>query len=107
MFFDDFIDKCKRIQHPDFDITRIDRLMENTGECKVDGTTVSSSVLASIKRFYENTNEYNRSKVADLINNTIDNIGKVHRIVIDYETVKNQQVQNETNTVRPARKGKS
>lgn len=79
---------CEVLKDPNVDATRFDRLLESEGNCDFDGTFISSSKTSSIKRFYENTNPFNRSKIVGLINNSIKNFDKVHKIVIDYEIVK-------------------
>lgn len=73
-----------------FSIRRFDELIEKTSTCVIDGYEVHASVLSSIKRFYENTNPYNRAKVVGMINNSIRNVEKVHKLVLDYEKIKSQ-----------------
>jgi len=89
MLFNDFIKMCEVLDDPENDSSRFDRLLETSGDCKFDGVDIDGSVVSSIKRFYINTNEYNRSKVSGLINNSITNLKDVHRIVIDYDTARN------------------
>jgi len=84
-FYNDFVNELSSFDDPKYDCTRFDRLIENTHDCVISGISISASKISSIRRFYENTNPYNRSKVVGLINNNITNIDNVHKIVIDYE----------------------
>ena len=85
MLFSDFIRVCEKLDDPDYDSSRFDRLLEFKDDSVFDGINIERSMVSSIKRFYENTNEYNRSKISNLININIRNFEKVHRIVLDYE----------------------
>jgi len=86
--YEDFIFMCKVLDEDSYDPTRITRLLEMTDDGYIDEVFINRSVISSIRRFYEGTNEYNRSKIANLINNNITNFKKVHQIVIDYELAK-------------------
>lgn len=88
--YDDFVYMCEVLKNPAVDMSRFDRLLEAEGDSVFDGVTLQSSKLSSIKRFYETTNPFNRAKIVELINNSIDNFDKVHKIVIDYNEAKGQ-----------------
>lgn len=88
MDFSGFLDKCAQLEDPLVDISRTERLLAHEGNSEFEGLYISSSKISSIRRFYESTNDYNKLKVANLINTNIDNITKVHKIVIDYEKTK-------------------
>ena len=64
--YNEFIKMVDMITSFDFDCTRFDRLIESNNG--IDGIEISSSKIFSIKRFYESTNHYNRSKMVELIN---------------------------------------
>lgn len=86
--YNEFIRLSANMVDSNYDSTRFDRLMECSGG-QFDGVIVSRSKISSIINFFESTNDYNRFKVSDLINNNINNINKVHNLVLDYE--KNKQ----------------
>ncbi len=83
--YNEFMRTMKIEEDPDYDSTRFDRLMEWEGGSFDGFDDLSSSKMSSIVNFLESTNDYNRSKVVALINTNVDNINKVHKIVIDYE----------------------
>jgi hypothetical protein len=70
----------------------MDRLLESDRVFIDSDITVEGSKLPSIKRFYHNTNEYNQRKITDLINNSMNNIDKVYRIILEYEKIKNKDI---------------
>jgi len=90
LLYDDFIEMMGVLTNPEYSLHRFDLMMESDGDYTEDDKTVSFSKIASIRRFYENTNEYNRYKIKELINNSMDNIDKAHKIVLDYEKSKQQ-----------------
>jgi hypothetical protein len=89
--YEDFIFMCEVLNSPDFDSSRMERLLESDDIFECDGVSVRGSKLSSIKRFYKHTNEYNKSKISDLINNNIRNIDKVYNLVLEYENIKHQK----------------
>ena len=89
--YNEFIITINNSIHPDFDVSRFDYMIEQIGDCVIDNVSISSSKISSIRRFYEDTNSYNRSKIMNLINTNIRNIDKVHKLVIDYEKLKQQR----------------
>lgn len=91
-FYNDFVNMCGVLmKHSNLDVSRFDRLIESNGDCDFEGIYIHGSKVSSIKRFYEKTNLYNRTKIVELINNNVSNFEKVHKIVIDYETIKTQK----------------
>jgi len=89
MFFSDFIYMMECINNINYNSSRIYIIMESDGDYKEDNIIISSSKISSIRRFYESTNEFNRAKITNLINNNIGNIDKVHNIVMEYIKLKN------------------
>lgn len=89
--YNEFISIIEKEEDPNYDIGRFVRLIDQTEDCTIDEVDISYSKVSSIRRFYEDTNHYNRVKIVDLINTNIRNINKVHKIVIDYEKNKNQR----------------
>ncbi len=81
----EFIENIKAYENPDYDCTRFDRLLD--GDIKLDESKVSL-----IREFYGSTNPYNRAKIVGLINNSINNISRVVKIVEDYNKIKQTRV---------------
>lgn len=86
--YNDFLYMCEVVENPHHDPNRFYNLLLIDSDCIFEGVDINTSVISSIKRFHTNTNEYNRSKISELINNNVNNLGKVHKIVIDYELLK-------------------
>ena len=63
---------------------RIKRLLESETSYEEDNVVVTLSKICSIRKFFEATNDYNRSKISNLINNDIGNIDKVYNIVLEW-----------------------
>ena len=76
------------LENPLYSYGRFDYLMEQTGECIIEGVSISQNTIFKIQKFYNNTNDYNKSKILNLINNNIENVYKVENIINDYETAK-------------------
>lgn len=87
--YNEFVRVATLMENPDYDVTRFGCLLE--GKIEFDDELLTTSKWSSIVRFYESTNDYNRSKIADLINTNINNVNKVYKIVLDYDKVKQQQ----------------
>ncbi len=68
-----------------------DYLLEQESDCVIDGVTISGSSITLIRRFYENTNTYNRTKISDMINNNIRNIDRVVNLIREYKRVKSEE----------------
>lgn len=85
--YQNFLRVSSLFEDPGFDPFRFDRVLEG----EHDAVDISESKLSSIIRFYESTNEYNRTKIMDLINISKNNITKVYKIVLDYEEHKQQE----------------
>lgn len=88
VLYDDFMRMCEVLDNPYFDPDRFNVMISSNNGCVIDNISIHRSAINSIRRFYMSTNDYNRSKIAELINNNIRNIKRVHKIVIDYEIVK-------------------
>ena len=84
--YNEFMRVISLLKNPDYDSTRFACLIE--GKINIDGKILTTSKISSIIRFYESTNDYNRSKVAELINISMDNFDNVYKIVLDYEKAK-------------------
>ena len=69
---------------------RFDYLLEQESDCVIDGVTISNSSITLIRRFYENTNTYNRTKISDMINNSISNINRVVNLIKDYNLIRSE-----------------
>lgn len=85
--YEEFLRSTSLFEDCDFDPCRFDRVINGED----DIIDISKSKLSSIIRFYESTNEYNRTKIMDLINISKNNITKVYKIVLDYEEHKQQE----------------
>ena len=88
--FEEFKRTSRLFENPEFDPFRFERFYEWT-EGLLEGINISRSKYSMILRFYESTNDYNKTKITDLINNSMSNLDKVHRIVLDYEKIKQQR----------------
>lgn len=67
---------------------RFEHLLEQDGDCEIDGVVISYSSISTIRRFYNNTNDYNRVKISEMINNNIRNIDRVIALIREYEKYK-------------------
>ena len=85
--YEEFKRRMGLFENPDFDPFRFEVFHEWT-EGSIDGFVISEVKHTRILRFYESTNDYNKGKITDLINNNISNFNKVYKIVLDYEKVK-------------------
>jgi putative lipoic acid-binding regulatory protein len=94
MLFNEFIHLMEVIDNPEYNSSRMENIINHKGEYCENNIIISVSHMASIKRFYESTNEFNRVKIAGLINNSMKNIDKVYQLIVEYEKIKIQREYN-------------
>ena len=83
-----FLEFVSIMENPSYLYGRFEYLMEQTDGCIIEGMSISHDTIFRIHKFCNNTNEYNRSKILNLINNNIENVYKVENIINDYENSK-------------------
>lgn len=76
------------LENSSYSYGRFDYLLEQKDDCIIEGVSISHSMIFKIQKFYNNTNEYNKSKILNLINTNIENVYKVENIITDYENSK-------------------
>jgi hypothetical protein len=57
-------------------------ILDSKDDCIIDGIEINRNKISTIQRFYESTNEYNRTKISKMINNDIDNIDVVYELIL-------------------------
>jgi len=91
LLYNEFINKTKKILNDSYDSSRFERLLNSEFEYQEGDIIISGSKLSSIKRFYNNTNDYNKRKISEIINNNIRNVETIYEFIIEYETMKYKQ----------------
>jgi len=77
-----YINEC--IHNSEIDDQRFDRFINCNGDYEEGGVVIEYSKISSIKKFYDATNSYNKSKISDLINISVGGIDKVYNIVLEW-----------------------
>jgi len=85
LLYDDFIQMMEVITNPSYSSIRFDTIIESDGDYEENGINVPYSKIASLKRFYESTNDHNRTKIREMINNNIENIERAYNLVLEVE----------------------
>jgi len=78
-FDDEFITE---LNNDSYNYGRMTSILDSKDDCIIDGIEINRNKISTIQRFYESTNEYNRTKISKMINNDIDNIDVVYELIL-------------------------
>jgi hypothetical protein len=88
LVYNEFITMMENITSPSYSSTRFDIIIETDGDYEEGDIVVSHSKISSIRNFYNETNDHNRSKMREMINNNVKNIDRVYNMVLEYYKTK-------------------
>jgi hypothetical protein len=94
LLYENFISRLKIYTSPSYSFSRFDDILESEGDYEEDGFVIPYSKIASMKRFYETTNEHNRAKIREMINNNIENADRAYNLVLEAEYHKGNHKRN-------------
>jgi len=78
-FYDEFISE---LNNQFYDYGRMSVILERNDDCVIDGIEIVRNKIATIQRYYESTNDFNRIKMTKMINNDIHNIDVVYELIL-------------------------
>jgi len=78
-FYNEFISE---LTNQFYDYSRMSIILESEDNCVIDGIEIVRNKIATIQRYYESTNDFNRTKLTKMINNNVHNVDVVYELIL-------------------------